>query len=134
MGSVPQKPPIEIGPRDPWYRSTALHFSRLLRRYGAPVIAFNLVKKGLTGESDLGEGYAQAIDYLNQFLAPAHRISWQWTDIARLRKSGSFGREFNQECASLANRVGITTTTKRQEGVIRVNCVDCLDRTNLTQV
>jgi len=31
--------------------------------------------------------------------------------------------------------VGITKSpTSCQNGVIRVNCVDCLDRTNLTQV
>ena len=133
MGSVPQKPPIELGPCDPWYRATAAHFSSLVERYGAPIIAYNLVKKGIPGESDIGERYAEAIEYLNQFLSPETKIGWRWTDIARLRKSGSFGREFNAECVELASAVDITTPEQRQRGIVRVNCVDCLDRTNLTQ-
>ena len=134
MGTVPQKPPIELGPHDPWYRATAAHFSSLVERYGARIIAFNLVKKGIPGESDIGERYAEAVDYLNQFLSPNAEIGWRWTDIARLRKSGSFGREFNAECVEIANEVDITTPERRQRGIVRVNCVDCLDRTNLTQV
>ena len=86
------------------------------------------------GESDIGEYYAEAVSYLNQFLPENSQIEWRWTDIARLRKSGDFGREFNVECKEIADKIGITTSEKRQNGVVRVNCVDCLDRTNLTQV
>ena len=71
---------------------------------------------------------------MNQFLPLKARIEWRWTDIACLRKSGNFGDDFNEECRSFAEKVGISAQGQRQTGVIRVNCVDCLDRTNLTQV
>ena len=132
MGSVPQKPPIELGHRDPWYQATGEHFKGLIGRYGSPIIAFNLVKKHSPGESDLGFEYKMAIEYLNQFLD--EKIDWRWTDIAKLRKSGQFGDDFNDECRQVARHVGISSSKKKQNGVVRVNCVDCLDRTNLTQV
>jgi len=50
------------------------------------------------------------------------------------RKEGSFA-EFQPLCDELTKLVGITKSPNScQNGVIRVNCVDCLDRTNLTQV
>ena len=44
MGSVPQKPPIQIDHRDPWYTACGKHFKSLFARYGGPIIAFNLGK------------------------------------------------------------------------------------------
>ena len=80
----------------------------------------------------MGFEYKMAIEYLNQFLD--EKIDWRWTDIAKLRKSGQFGADFNDECRQVARHVGISSSKKKQNGVVRVNCVDCLDRTNLTQV
>lgn len=134
MGSMPQKPPIQLDHRDPWFKSCGEHFARLFSRYGGPIIAFNLVKKNTTGEEELGKAFEEAIKYLNQFLPVEKNIIWKWVDIAKLRKQGNFGDEFIQECRNLVELVGISSDKKSQNGTVRVNCVDCLDRTNLTQV
>ena len=57
--------------------------------------------------------------YLNQFLPLKNNIIWKWVDIAKLRKLGHFGDEFNQECRDLVKLVGISTTSLKQAGVVR---------------
>lgn len=134
MGSVPQKPPIEIDHSDPWYTASTNHFRKLHSRYKGPIIALNLVKHNSGGETSLGHMYHEITKYINQFLPRNSQIIWEWVDIAKLRKEGSFA-EFQPLCDELTKIVGITESpTSCQNGVIRVNCVDCLDRTNLTQV
>ncbi|CBY07966.1 unnamed protein product [Oikopleura dioica] len=134
MGSVPQKPPIEIDHSDPWYTASTSHFRKLHSRYNGPIIALNLVKHNSGGETSLGHLYHEITKYINQFLPRNLQIIWEWVDIAKLRKEGSFA-EFQPLCDELTKMVGITKSpTSCQNGVIRVNCVDCLDRTNLTQV
>ena len=119
MGTVPQKPPIEIDHFDPWYGACGKHFKSLFDRYGAPIIAFNLVKKNMTGEEDLGNEFEKAVAYLNQFLPAKKNIIWKWVDIAKLRKLGHFGDDFTQECQDLVNLVGISTSSRKQAGAVR---------------
>ncbi|KAF0989803.1 hypothetical protein HZS_6856 [Henneguya salminicola] len=68
------KPPILVNVVDPYHRSAAIHFNRIFKRYGIPIICLNLVKV----------------------------------------------RAFSINLPS-------------KNGIIRVNCVDCLDRTNVAQ-
>lgn len=123
MGSVPQKPPIQIDHCDPWYQACGKHFKSLFERYGGPIIAFNLVKKNTSGEEDLGTAFEAAVIYLNQFLPAARNIIWKWVDIAKLRKLGHFGDEFNQECRDLVNLVGISSTCRKQTGAVRYRTI-----------
>ena len=91
MGTVPQKPPIEIDHFDPWYQACGKHFKSLFDRYGAPIIAFNLVKKNMTGEEDLGNEFEKAVAYLNQFLPAKKNIIWKWRLLPHNYKTQALG-------------------------------------------
>uniref|UniRef100_A0A1B6BYX7 SAC domain-containing protein n=1 Tax=Clastoptera arizonana TaxID=38151 RepID=A0A1B6BYX7_9HEMI len=150
------KPAISFDLSDPYCQAAGAHFNNLLLRYGSPIIVLNLVKKRekKKHESILSEEYSGAIKYLNQFLPPEHQIYYISFDMARMNK----GKEANVmgRLAAIA-RAAISKTGlycshdayknqqpstilgkngcpgRIQTGIIRVNCVDCLDRTNTAQ-
>ncbi|XP_064627556.1 polyphosphoinositide phosphatase-like isoform X3 [Lineus longissimus] len=148
------KPPIGVDQRDPYSYASGVHFNEMLRRYGAPVIVLNLVKKRekKKHESILTEEFVEAIQYLNQFLPPEFAINYTGFDMARVNKSknsnvlarlaeiadvvvkkiGFFhtAPPDNTECRSECTSSDIV---HKQHGVLRTNCVDCLDRTNTAQ-
>lgn len=155
------KPAISFDLSDPFCETAGEHFNQLLCRYGSPVIVLNLVKKRekKRHESMLSEEFSTAIKYLNQFLPPDHHIQYISFDMARVNK----GKEANvmgrlaQIAKNAVCKTGIFQNQKPyhsqnpqyvlgkpfiglhgvegrlQTGVIRVNCVDCLDRTNTAQ-
>lgn len=113
----------------------------------------NLVKKRekKKHESVLSKEFNASIRYLNQFIPPKHAIKYVSFDMARMNKikdenvmqrlteiarfrilqTGIFVTKPVAQIGSVSNsRPG---STKYQTGIIRVNCVDCLDRTNTAQ-
>jgi hypothetical protein len=110
-------------------------------------------------ESILTEEYTTAIRTLNQFLPPKHRIIYVGFDMARTNKMKE--KNVLSKLAGISEQVFAKTgffmthqplescsTTKKpisnlvyegcqfgrlQTGVVRINCVDCLDRTNTAQ-
>jgi hypothetical protein len=66
-----------------------MHFDNMLMRYGAPIIALNLVKhhESTKREGILLEEYAQAIQYLNQFLPTDKKIRYIAFDMSRAAKT-----------------------------------------------
>eukprot|EP00058_Branchiostoma_floridae_P018686 XP_002604175.1 hypothetical protein BRAFLDRAFT_278184 [Branchiostoma floridae] len=156
------KPPIGLDLADPYACVAGLHFNDMMKRYGAPVIILNLVKKRekRKHESVLTEELVSAINYLNQFLPPQHAIQYIAWDMARFTKSknvnvmerlgeiadrvvmktGFFKSGPHLYCTKLrpeekySEMQGVTEESgRRQTGVLRTNCVDCLDRTNTAQ-
>jgi len=157
------KPPINIDDMDPFCQVPGEHFNKLLKRFGSPVIVFNLIKKKerRIHESMLGTEFEKAIKYLNQFLSSKHRLEYIHFDMARVsrsrtavvmdrlieiadacvRKTGFFQNFPDMYCHTLrpvtafegvAN--GANSGIGRiQTGIVRTNCVDCLDRTNTAQ-
>ncbi|KAJ3414686.1 phosphatidylinositol-3,5-bisphosphate 5-phosphatase [Chytridiales sp. JEL 0842] len=156
------KPPIEINSVDPYFSASALHFDNLFSRYGAPVIVLNLIKskESTPRESILLDEFTQSIAYLNQFLPAEMKIRYIAWDMARASKSESHDvieilEELAEEVMSTtgffhsgaepyinalrresdicvsgnANRI----LGRRQNGIVRTNCIDCLDRTNAAQ-
>uniref|UniRef100_A0A8D8PM46 Polyphosphoinositide phosphatase n=1 Tax=Cacopsylla melanoneura TaxID=428564 RepID=A0A8D8PM46_9HEMI len=136
------KPAITLDLNDPFYTAAGAHFNSLLRRYGAPTIILNLVKKRekKKHESQLSEELHSAVNYLNQFLPPDFAIEYLTFDMARMNK----GKEANVmwKLADIAqgaiSKTGLFCVSKGkgvsyQTGIVRVNCVDCLDRTNTAQ-
>ena len=109
-------------------------------------------------ESILSEELSQAVQYLNQFLPPKFRIEYHNFDMARMNKgkqanvldklaqiakdaitkTGFYQSKpnyYNQKSNTVlgrVNRKGVQFGFE-QTGVIRTNCVDCLDRTNTAQ-
>ncbi|XP_021930224.1 polyphosphoinositide phosphatase isoform X2 [Zootermopsis nevadensis] len=155
------KPAISFDLSDPFCETAGEHINQLLSRYGSPIIILNLVKKRekKKHESMLSEEFSSAVKYLNQFLPPEHHIQYISFDMARMNK----GKEANvmgrlaQIAYNAVCKTGIFQNQKPyhsqnpryvlgkpfiglhgvqcrlQTGVIRVNCVDCLDRTNTAQ-
>ncbi|KAJ3191528.1 phosphatidylinositol-3,5-bisphosphate 5-phosphatase [Irineochytrium annulatum] len=156
------KPPIELNIIDPFYSAAALHFDDMFRRYGAPIIVLNLIKskEKTPRESILLDEFSQMIQYLNQFLRPDMQIKYIPWDMARASKSeagdvvgiledlaeevlsttGFFhsGPEPYINALRRASSTGNSSDVnrilgRRQNGVVRTNCIDCLDRTNAAQ-
>uniref|UniRef100_A0AAX7T5F2 SAC domain-containing protein n=1 Tax=Astatotilapia calliptera TaxID=8154 RepID=A0AAX7T5F2_ASTCA len=147
---------------DPYAYVAGLHFDQMLQRFGSPIIILNLVKKRekRKHEKILSEELFRAVVNLNQFLPPSHCIDYIAWDMARYTKSklcnvldrlsmiaenvvkrtGFFINRSDFYCHTLRpderwGDVGgqITSTGRLQTGVLRTNCVDCLDRTNTAQ-
>ncbi|KAF7286543.1 hypothetical protein GWI33_004946 [Rhynchophorus ferrugineus] len=156
MGKMVAKPAITIDFYDPFAETAGAHFNELLKRYGAPIVILNLVKKRerKPQESMLSDQLSSAVKYLNQFLPVEHQINYKTFDMARKNKSSA---NVMKKLAGIAKnavtKVGIfhnqpqyfsqrnstiighreSIFSSRQTGVIRTNCVDCLDRTNTAQ-
>lgn len=128
------KPKFEIVKLEEAPRVAERHFLDLRKRYGS-VLAVDLVNKH-GSEGRLSEKYADAMQHVlgedTRYLHfDFHRICGhihferlsilydQMEDF--LRKNGYF----------LLNAKG--EKTEEQLGVVRTNCIDCLDRTNVTQ-
>ena len=156
---VTPKPQISIDIVDPFSVAAGKHFNQLLARYGSPVIVLNLVKmkEKRPHETLLTNEITRTISYLNQFIAPAFHLQYIGMDMARINKSKDKNvlQNLSLIAYSTLKKVGIFQSFKTesysnfyltknvelgglkredgrilQTGVVRVNCVDCLDRTN----
>ncbi|CAL1586476.1 unnamed protein product [Knipowitschia caucasica] len=162
ISTMMPKPPIRLDQADPYSHVAALHFDQMLQRFGSPIIILNLVKKRekRKHEKILSEELYPAVINLNQFLPPEHCIEYIAWDMARYTKSklcnvldrlgmiaenvvkrtGFFINRSDFYCHSIRpddrwEDVGghVTYGGQLQTGVLRTNCVDCLDRTNTAQ-
>uniref|UniRef100_A0A674HE04 FIG4 phosphoinositide 5-phosphatase n=1 Tax=Taeniopygia guttata TaxID=59729 RepID=A0A674HE04_TAEGU len=147
---------------DPYAHVAALHFDQMLQRFGSPIIILNLVKEREKRKHEriLSEELVAAVTYLNQFLPPEHAIIYIPWDMAKytksklcnvldrlnviaesvVKKTGFFVNRPDSYCSILRpdekwNELGgcVVPTGRLQTGVLRTNCVDCLDRTNTAQ-
>ncbi|PWN87360.1 hypothetical protein FA10DRAFT_234437 [Acaromyces ingoldii] len=151
------RPPIEISVVDPYYSSAALHFDDMFRRYGSPIIVLNLIKskEKQPREVKLLHAFSECVAYLNQFLPSDKRlryIAWDMSRASKSRDQDVIGvlEDIAEETVAATNFFhsgpepnGLAgfdgqeeqrrSTILLQSGVARVNCVDCLDRTNAAQ-
>lgn len=126
---------------------TDKHFERLIRTYGTPVKILNLVKKESANEKKLGELFERYHKKLfvgdRRVIKNPSDISYEWFDFFRIyNKSEAELLIYMQKLANLYIKeikptvLDFTRSSKlgpvinSQIGVMRVNCVDCLDRTN----
>lgn len=161
ISKIVPKPAISFDLSDPFAETAGEHFNQLFQRYGSPIIILNLVKKRekKKHESMLSEEFSTAIAYLNQFLPPDHQIQYISFDMARIFKgkeanvmgrlgdiahttvckTGIFHNQppyYTQNSHAVLGFVDKNENSfgrRLQTGIIRVNCVDCLDRTNTAQ-
>ncbi|KAG1466510.1 hypothetical protein G6F56_004675 [Rhizopus delemar] len=136
------KPPIELNVVDPFFSAAALHFDNLFKRYGTPCIVLNLIKQKekTKRESILGKEYAEAIEYLNHFLKDDKKkiryIAWDIFDQDVIGYLEKIAEEVMESTGFFKSGVHSDNKQKkiyRQNGVLRTNCIDCLDRTNAAQ-
>lgn len=136
------KPPIEINLSDPFYQSSAMHFNDLISRYGAPIIILNLIKtkEKQPRELKLNQDFQNCLKYLNQFLPLEVKLRYYSFDMSKHSKKNMdvIGPLQTIACSSI-DETGIfhngidLVSTKLQKGIVRTNCIDCLDRTNAAQ-
>lgn len=136
------KPPIEINLFDPFYQSSAMHFNDLMSRYGTPIFILNLIKtkEKQPRELKLNQHFENCITYLNQFLPPEVKLRYHSFDMSKHSKKNmdvigplqNIARLSIKETGFFHNGIDYAST-KIQRGIMRTNCIDCLDRTNAAQ-
>lgn len=156
MGKMVAKPAITIDFYDPFAETAGAHFNELLKRYGAPIVILNLVKQRERKKQEglLSDELSSAVKYLNQFLPVEYQIVYKTFDMARknkgttnvmdaladiarnaIMKVGIFHNRQNfhsQKPTTVVGKAGFNFGSV-QTGIVRTNCVDCLDRTNTAQ-
>ncbi|KAF2861772.1 hypothetical protein K470DRAFT_204125, partial [Piedraia hortae CBS 480.64] len=138
---VTPKPDIELNAADPFCQAAALHFDDLFGRYGAPVIVLNLIKsrERMPRESKLLGEFERTVRYLNQSLPANREIEYRAYDMSRISKTR--GGDVIGGLETIARDLLVRTSifhnggpnARIQNGVVRTNCIDCLDRTNAAQ-
>ncbi|MED6136566.1 hypothetical protein PIB30_057243 [Stylosanthes scabra] len=148
------KPDIILSKKDENYQATKLHFENLVKRYGNPIIILNLIKTlqaidvALYFTNSHGRGSLQIYKLTPNF-RPEDSIKWPSADFAYGNvDKGSFQPTRHadvdiEDANNLERKPGggnnITNgkhSVKHpmfQAGVLRTNCIDCLDRTNVAQ-
>jgi len=156
------KPPINLHRLDPSYTATCQHFYDLFSRYSSPLIVLDLVKLYEKREREviIGRELKNAVDALNSMIhEKEHQIRYCAMDFSRLSKNRSVNvlEELDQlalwalhetwffcsfpvkdidiegNIITLSDDEKDQRESSFQKGVLRTNCVDCLDRTNVAQ-
>jgi hypothetical protein len=115
------------------------HFEGLRQRYGA-VQVVNLVEKHGV-EAPIAELYEQSIQRLNEESGSgAEKVGFEWFDFHAVCRGMKFENVsfLLQTLGSTLDRFGSSVSVDgqvvaTQKGVLRTNCMDCLDRTNVCQ-
>ncbi|EEH50568.2 uncharacterized protein PADG_06647 [Paracoccidioides brasiliensis Pb18] len=115
------------------------HFHDLSRRYGEIQTVCLLDKNGV--EANIGETYERFMDTYNKRDNPdSPRIGFTWFDFHTECRGMKFEnvQRLVDSISGTLDRFGTTviqnhTTLKSQAGIVRTNCMDCLDRTGVTQ-
>ena len=118
------------------------HFQKLIKRYGKIQVAQLTDKHG--SEVKIGEEYQAAVERFNSSNAE-NSVDFEWFDF----HSECRGMKF-ENVSLLINKLAPTiaklgenvissdaekklAVLKSQTGIVRTNCMDCLDRTNVVQ-
>ncbi|XP_063299595.1 polyphosphoinositide phosphatase [Pelobates fuscus] len=162
ISTMMPKPPITLDQADPYAHVAAFHFDQMFQRFGSPIIILNLVKEREKRKHEriLSDELVAAVRYLNQFVPPEHSIVYIPWDMAKytksklcnvldrlnviaenvVKKTGFFVNRPDPYCSVIRpdekwNELGgiVGPSGRLQTGVLRTNCVDCLDRTNTAQ-
>jgi hypothetical protein len=122
-------------------RAFKRHFAELSSRYG-DVYAASLIDKHGT-ESKIGELYERHAKALNEdggLDGKGKQLGFQWFDFHNECRGMHFENvsRLMTTLEPFATSTGWTVIsndqiTHKQSGVLRTNCMDCLDRTNVTQ-
>ena len=113
------------------------HFEELRRRYGFVQIVLLVDRQG--GEKRIGEEYENVTKSSNK-TGGAHELGFEWFDFHTECRGMKFENvqklvHTTEETMTSFSQTVIDdqVTKQRQTGIIRTNCMDCLDRTNVVQ-
>ncbi len=115
------------------------HFANIQSRYGPVQIVLLVDKHG--GEAEIGQQYEKQTQELNEETESADReLSMIWWDYHTECRGMKFEKVvnlvdlLNSKIQDFGWTVELNNTiTRKQRGVLRTNCMDCLDRTNVVQ-
>ena len=148
-GSIPlyfSQSPYSFKPVPVMYRSTLAnqmafkqHFANLLSRYGNVQVASLVDKHGT--EQQIGEEYEKhASEFNERRSVEGKQIGFTWFDFHNVCRGMKFENVslLIRELDSVLSSHGWTVIqdnqrTAEQRGILRTNCMDCLDRTNVVQ-
>lgn len=130
------KPKIKLANLDDTPRVVEHHFRDLTDRYGS-VVAVDLVNQQ-GSEAVLGMAYANAMQNLTAVNENIHYVPF---DFHRICGQVKFERlsSLYEDLKDKLSKQGFflmedsRNVLQKQLGVVRTNCIDCLDRTNVTQ-
>ncbi len=146
--SILSNPIIKVKETDFRFDATLRHFSTLVERYGHPCIVCNLTKKeelNRKQETLLNEFYKQGIDYINLLMNDnKDKILYYHYDLKKERQQPKYYKKYYDHSIKFVGKTNffcfIPEVRQKnlyrlslQNGVIRTNCVDCIDRTNVYQ-
>ncbi|KAI9172462.1 Phosphatidylinositide phosphatase SAC2 [Paramyrothecium foliicola] len=130
--------PVIQHSEDSNYQATKKHFEQLAAAYNKLQIVNLVEKHGI--EEPVGSQYQKNIERLNGELDEARAIAFEWFDFHRMCRGMKFEnvsyllldlKDKLEELGSTTREGGVLK--QKQQGVIRTNCMDCLDRTNVCQ-
>lgn len=115
------------------------HFKNLFTRYGEIQIVVLVDKKG--GEADIGAEYEKHTNQLNSENGiQGSKLGFEWFDFHNICRGMKFENVgiLLDNIGSKLDEFGYTVVLdgkiqRKQSGVLRTNCMDCLDRTNVVQ-
>lgn len=121
------------------FRAFEKHFKNLSDRYGLIQVASLVEKHG--PEAIVGDTYAENMERLNEMIGKSgNPIGFEWFDFHSICRGMKFENVsmLIDTLASKLDEFGFTVESEdklvsKQSGVLRTNCMDCLDRTNVVQ-
>ncbi|KAF2138109.1 uncharacterized protein K452DRAFT_321464 [Aplosporella prunicola CBS 121167] len=123
------------------YAAFKLHFSKLANKYGGVQVASLVDKHG--NEAKIGEEYEFTASLLNErggIDGKGKGLGFEWFDFHNVCRGMKFENVSMLMDALAPNMTSFGWTaeehgllTGTQSGVLRTNCMDCLDRTNVVQ-
>jgi hypothetical protein len=149
------KPEISIYKKEDDHFTSKVHFDRLLSQYGSPMIILNLIRKNekKPQETIVGSEFELliselALHYRNKFGKDAiSYISYDF--LSEMKSKNNITQDLFRLSCSLVELIGcfyhhdipqkfhsydLARLAKNQTGIVRINCIDCLDRTNIAQL
>lgn len=120
------------------YKACKRHLEKLSRAYGELQMVNLVEKQGI--EEPIGTQYQKIVERLNDEAGDNDKTPFEWFDFHQACRGMKF-ENVSRLLLRLRGRLealGSTTElegkfTAKQKGVLRTNCMDCLDRTNVCQ-
>lgn len=125
------------------FQALKTHFDRIGKQYGG-VQVVNLVEKHGT-EGKIGDAYESNVKRLNEEAKGENKdgddkVGWEWFDFHDACRGMKFEnvsillQTLGKKLEAFGSTVVVDEKViSRQAGVLRVNCMDCLDRTNVVE-
>lgn len=140
VNNLRYKPDLVVMEREETGEATAKHFKDQVERYGDNYLV-NLVNQS-GYEKPVKEAYERAVGRLNNdrvhytyydFHHECKGMKFEkvWDLVERLEKMGLSGEDWFEYDEKEGSQSG--SIVKTQGSVVRTNCMDCLDRTNVVQ-